>query len=161
MCSSGVRACRFAYRLLTPITAGPAQVMLGLAAQGVVGMSVKNPAHPGAPGVGLGAGERARFPPALAERAFGGLSGGYSWAPASVNGGALLDFAGAEVLLVGGDAGPPPPGGERAGGRGGAPGRHGWHTGAGCSAERGPRPPHQPPVPPPTHPSSLSPPRTA
>jgi hypothetical protein len=83
-----------AYALELPLRPGEAQRALNIGEEGSYILAVKNPEAPSPPGAGLDEAQRARYPPELRER-FGGRRF------ASADPPELLDYPGAEIVLVG------------------------------------------------------------
>lgn len=90
---AGQRTLFLAYELALPETPGPVQEELHIAPAAIYAVAVKNPDTPNPPGVGLREGAEARYPKALARGFHGRRFGGED--PH------LLDFEGAEFVLVG------------------------------------------------------------
>lgn len=86
-----------AYSLQLPQEPGEVQEAFNIGEQGSFVLSIKNPEKPAPPGVGLGGSQKAEFPQDFQER-FGGRRF------IDANPPTLLDFEGAELLLIGASA---------------------------------------------------------
>ncbi|KAF8510197.1 hypothetical protein BU17DRAFT_98342 [Hysterangium stoloniferum] len=87
------------YMLTHPIPPGKPQEELGIETFSSFLLQVKNPTMPSAPGVGLKREKRAKYPEEGMEEAFGEGVGATKFAPTNPT--TLIDYEGAELLLIG------------------------------------------------------------